>query len=156
MGQSDRKSYSEQLLDPRWQRKRLEVLNAADFCCEDCGSDQKTLHVHHRQYRKGALAWEYSADELVSLCDQCHETRHKIQSRLNFVLSNINNSGLSELLGYAEAALVGYEATSIKVFDGESISGIANYYKTNYQVVCKLTKDDGTVLVDDILEAIGL
>ena len=29
---------AEQLLDPRWQKKRLEVLDYSNFSCEICGA----------------------------------------------------------------------------------------------------------------------
>jgi len=31
-------SYADKLKDPRWQRKRLEILQREDFNCEACGS----------------------------------------------------------------------------------------------------------------------
>lgn len=69
----DRKTYIELLRDPRWQKKRLEILNRSDFHCEGCGREDKTLHVHHRLYRKGAKPWEYADTELDALCENCHE-----------------------------------------------------------------------------------
>ena len=45
-----RKSYYEKLLDPRWQKKRLEILNRDEFKCRSCGDDKSTLHVHHGYY----------------------------------------------------------------------------------------------------------
>lgn len=75
-------SYSDQLRDPRWQRKRLEILNRSDFSCEECGAKDRTLNVHHKQYRKGAKPWEYSDYELASLCEQCHQLRHLYQDEV--------------------------------------------------------------------------
>lgn len=63
-------SYADKLKDPRWQRRRLEVLKAADFACESCGDKDNTLHVHHPYYAKGKQPWEY--DNLVCLCERCH------------------------------------------------------------------------------------
>ena len=36
-----------------------------------------TLNVHHIKYRKGAMPWEYSDDELVTLCEGCHSEIHR-------------------------------------------------------------------------------
>jgi len=47
-------TYAEKLRDPRWQRRRLEKLDAADFHCESCGDGESTLHVHHRFTNAGA------------------------------------------------------------------------------------------------------
>jgi hypothetical protein len=65
-------TYSEKLRDPRWQRKRLEVLNRDDFTCQCCGADDKTLHVHHGYYKRNAMPWEYPAGSLWVLCAECH------------------------------------------------------------------------------------
>ena len=69
-------TYSEQLRDPRWQRRRLEALNAADWRCDGCHSERRTLHVHHRAYRAVA-PWEYEPSELQVLCDTCHQKAHE-------------------------------------------------------------------------------
>jgi 5-methylcytosine-specific restriction endonuclease McrA len=73
---AERKSYGEKLKDPRWQRKRLEVMHRADFTCEKCGDPFNTLNVHHVKYRKDAEPWEYSSAELICLCETCHKSEH--------------------------------------------------------------------------------
>jgi hypothetical protein len=73
-GSQDRKrSYSELLRDPRWQKKRLEVLSRDNFTCQHCDETTKTLHVHHCYYERGRKPWEYDAPSLVTLCCDCHE-----------------------------------------------------------------------------------
>jgi hypothetical protein len=69
-------SYADELKHPRWQRRRLEILSRADFKCERCSADDRTLHVHHKKYRRGAKPWEYADDQLIALCEQCHEDEH--------------------------------------------------------------------------------
>lgn len=71
-------TYREMLSDPRWQRKRLEVLQRSDFKCEHCGAADKTLHVHHKAYKRGRLPWEYGTKELLALCQDCHQAEHGI------------------------------------------------------------------------------
>lgn len=66
-------TYSEKLRDPRWQKKRLEIMSRDDFRCQACRSKEKTLNVHHRVYRKGKAPWEYEDDQLVTFCEDCHE-----------------------------------------------------------------------------------
>lgn len=72
-------SYSELLRHPKWQRKRLEVMNAAGFRCEKCGDAETTLNVHHKKYRCGAKPWEYELHELECLCERCHQKEHGIK-----------------------------------------------------------------------------
>lgn len=71
------KQYWQKLQDPRWQRKRLEILNRAEFCCEICGDSESQLQVHHGYYEKGKEPWEYEDDTLWCLCDGCHENAHR-------------------------------------------------------------------------------
>ena len=66
-------TYQEKLLDPRWQRKRLEIFQRDDWRCQKCGSLQDTLHAHHLYYEKGAEPWEYPMDAYMTLCASCHQ-----------------------------------------------------------------------------------
>lgn len=65
--------YQTKLLDPRWQRKRLGILQNADWKCQHCNSRDKTLQVHHGYYRPGANPWDYEDTTLWCLCRDCHE-----------------------------------------------------------------------------------
>jgi hypothetical protein len=66
-------AYSQLLRDPRWQRKRLEALQASDFKCCMCGDGETELHIHHQYYERGKKPWEYELDSLDALCSPCHE-----------------------------------------------------------------------------------
>lgn len=66
-------SYYDLLKDPRWQRKRLEVLERDAFTCTCCGDQEKELHVHHRYYVQNRSPWAYPNFALVTLCIACHE-----------------------------------------------------------------------------------
>lgn len=79
-------SYSDLLRDPRWQRRRLEIMSRADFSCEKCHSATKTLNVHHKEYRKGAKPWEYADHELECLCEDCHEDEHGKTDKQSLIL----------------------------------------------------------------------
>jgi hypothetical protein len=73
-------SYSDLLRDPRWQRKRLEVMQRAGFACELCGDTRTTLNVHHTQYVRGRDPWDYPAAELRCLCEPCHGREHGVEA----------------------------------------------------------------------------
>lgn len=66
-------NYAEKLKDPRWQKRRLEIMERDKWACQKCGSKEDTLHVHHVNYNKGAAPWEYDDKELVTFCLACHE-----------------------------------------------------------------------------------
>lgn len=80
-------TYSQQLKHPQWQRRRLEMLTGADFECTDCGDKDTMLHVHHKQYFKGRMAWEYADDELAVLCEKCHASEHRTAEALKQILA---------------------------------------------------------------------
>jgi len=63
--------YSEKLRDPRWQKKRLEIMQRDRFRCRICHSEEETLNVHHIIYAKGE-PWEADDKDLVTLCEECH------------------------------------------------------------------------------------
>ena len=65
-------SYIEKLRDPRWQRKRLEVLQRDDWKCRFCGDASSTLAVHHKWYIPEREPWEYPDGVLITLCEECH------------------------------------------------------------------------------------
>jgi len=69
-------TYSEKLKHPKWQKKRLEVLQKDNFTCQFCGEKEKTLHVHHYIYRKGMQPWDYELCDLGTLCKDCHKINH--------------------------------------------------------------------------------
>lgn len=66
-------TYAEKLKDPRWQKKRLEVLQRDGFSCQVCGRKDRTLHVHHRFYISGRMPWEYMDGNFQTLCCDCHK-----------------------------------------------------------------------------------
>jgi hypothetical protein len=66
-------TYKEKLRDPRWQRKRLEILNRDDFKCRLCGLGVDPLHVHHKYYDSGKEPWDYDERALMTLCESCHD-----------------------------------------------------------------------------------
>lgn len=66
-------TYKEKLRDPRWQRKKNEILIRDNYTCQafDCGSTTKNLQVHHIEYLS-IDPWEYPNDMLITLCEDCH------------------------------------------------------------------------------------
>lgn len=72
-----RKSYSEKLLDPRWQQMRLRVFERDEFTCRCCGSTTKTLHAHHVHYHPYSEGpWDYDQDTVITVCADCHNDEH--------------------------------------------------------------------------------
>lgn len=69
-----KKDYVAMLKDPRWQKKRLKILQRDNFTCQRCGSTDKELQVHHLWYHTLRAPWELPDSSLVTLCSDCHDT----------------------------------------------------------------------------------
>ena len=70
-------SYVQLLRDPRWQKKRLEIMERDKFRCVQCDEDRETLHVHHTYYEYGKLPWEYPEHTLITFCESCHKVEEE-------------------------------------------------------------------------------
>jgi len=75
-------SYSEKLKDPRWQKRRLEIMERAKFRCELCTHDKNMLQIHHKFYQTGKEPWEYGSDALICVCEDCHDIVSKVEREL--------------------------------------------------------------------------
>jgi hypothetical protein len=75
-------NYQEQLRDPRWQRRRLEIFQDANFKCEDCANGHEELNVHHSAYLKDIPAWDHPKELLHCLCRSCHKERQSVEDSL--------------------------------------------------------------------------
>lgn len=101
-------TYASKLKDPRWQRKRLEVMEYNSFECEVCGDKESTLNVHHKAYKKNAEPWEYEEHELSCLCDGCHAEAHHMMAMVDAELFRFRtdpNFGDARLLGYLQGVM---------------------------------------------------
>jgi 5-methylcytosine-specific restriction endonuclease McrA len=83
--------YDELLKDPRWQRKRLDIMNRDNFTCQLCKSKKKTLNVHHKVYHRGLLPWENPDKDLITLCEDCHSIVQDLKGL------NYDNASITEI-----------------------------------------------------------
>lgn len=86
----DKISYSNKLKDPRWQKKRLEIMQRDNWTCQDCGTDTSTLNVHHKYYEEGKEVWEYPDEALITICGDCHEYGHEMISIIMRILRRMS------------------------------------------------------------------
>lgn len=82
------KSYRDKLRDPRWQKKRLQVLERDEWKCCMCQDSTQNLQVHHKHYRPKTEPWEYESFELVTLCEECHLCVEDMIRKLSWWLPN--------------------------------------------------------------------
>jgi hypothetical protein len=83
------KSYSDKLLDPRWQRVKNRIIDAANYRCEDCHRSDLTLHVHHCAYISGLNPWDYDASLLMCVCELCHKERQQQEDAMRVSIGKI-------------------------------------------------------------------
>lgn len=89
-----KKSYSEKLQDPRWQRKRLEIMEKAGFKCELCECSDEMLQIHHGYYDRRLDPWQYDNETLWCLCKGCHMEVQASQTRAQKQLAMYHPSDL--------------------------------------------------------------
>jgi len=102
-------TYSEKLKDPRWQKKRLEILQRDEFMCQLCQDTESTLVVHH--YKYSGEPWEAEDIHLITLCESCHESEHR---------------DIKEYKKLLENTMVGLSADSYRAI-GSIIYSLKNY-----------------------------
>lgn len=123
-------TYYELLKHPNWQRKRLEILQRANFECENCGATESTLHVHHTYYEKGLKPWEYPDASLHALCEQCHSNAGERMRDMQQAIGRLGLSLHEQVIGYMaglEARHVDREKP-INVWGYETAEGIGDAF----------------------------
>ena len=119
-------TYAKLLQHPKWQKKRLEVLESAGWKCEDCGEKEKPLHVHHKTYLRGAKPWEYKNTMLICLCEDCHFEHEKQKDVLSSLLGEIDSDGVKQVIGYLKGLCVyDYPGHEYKFGSYEEIVGFS-------------------------------
>lgn len=86
-------AYAQKLKDPRWQKRRLEILSRDEFTCQMCFDSESTLVVHHRYYVWGREPWDYNDDFLVTLCQDCHEAEHECKASADDLVKVLRLAG---------------------------------------------------------------
>jgi hypothetical protein len=136
-------SYWEKLRDPRWQQKRLKVMEAAEFTCEDCGAEDKTLTVHHSFYEYGLEPWEYPDESLHCLCEECHKRAQALYQCIKRQLGALGLGDTEVVLGFMWGMQAAeFPMTVIPVGGYEFAEGVAKaWWLTAEQVIAALDED---------------
>lgn len=93
-------TYFEKLKDPRWQKKRLEVFERDNFKCTNCGSSEKTLHVHHGYYTSDTEPWEYNIKSLHTVCWECPQEFEEIKHDVHVTIARYSIKEMRKLFSY--------------------------------------------------------
>lgn len=159
-------TYSELLKDPRWQRKRLEIMQRDRFLCAECFQGEKTLNVHHKYYKSGHAPWEYPDDALVTLCEDCHKNVSESTKTIKECMAKFSPNQLEQLSGYAHGISMskklfesdGYTPRSIDEslrveLNAPITCGFMDALEVRADMVSDLIDPDGKVSIAALLRA---
>lgn len=125
-------TYSDKLRNPKWQKKRLQILERDNWCCQLCQDTETTLHVHHLKYNKEP--WDADAKDLITYCEHCHSiVEHLKDDDVKLVKKTNNSQGLYFLV-----------AACINKIDKEN-SFMLFYYHPNKALESIVCMKDNTV-----------
>lgn len=116
-----KKTYSDKLLDPRWQKKRLKIFERDNWSCVCCADSSSTLSVHHKSYNVNP--WNVENDQLMTLCVLCHklyEQAKKISDFNGQVKFRINDNGFKSYLLGVNRTDTFNEKSCISILVGEN------------------------------------
>lgn len=125
-------TYSEKLRDPRWQKKRLKILERDGFACVSCESglqDGKTLHVHHKRYANNP--WDVADDDLETLCEACHAETTERFAELKRISAYLNATTVGYVAGFAKGVVQAFEGGDCHLVNAEEIAGFAIYWNVS-------------------------
>ena len=87
--------YKEQIKSPKWQKRRLEIMEKDNFSCQLCGDTETMLNVHHLFYHRDRNIWEYEDWELMTLCENCHKDEHSSMDDVIVKIESLKSSGIT-------------------------------------------------------------
>lgn len=141
----NKKIYLSLLKDKRWIKRRNEILTRDRNTCQYCGANNRYMHVHHMRYEEGKKPWEYDDDDLITLCDNCHENEtnssNSVYEDYKMLRETFKEKGLSMIL--LHSLLCNITDTLKRKDEGDcAMNGVA--YKYIVDCVC------GTQNISDI------
>ncbi len=121
-------NYSEKLKSPKWQKKRLEVLQRDDFKCCNCNDEETELHVHHLKYTKEP--YDAPLNDLQTLCKHCHYyVTFFLKDECEFYNLDINNF---KIIKTNTSFIVAFETTiSIYLIKNNQIEKFGSFYRNS-------------------------
>lgn len=127
-------TYADQLESWQWIEFRSDFLEskrkpAGELYCDECGCDtpDETLHVHHKFYRRGYLAWDYDFDDLRLLCKQCHQVIHETEQMCRFVIRLQPPHVCYEFQAFLDALLNLNNPRAVKTALARAKNAVINY-----------------------------
>lgn len=137
----EEKTYIQKLQDPRWQRKRLEILQRDEFRCKHCGADDKPLQIHHIAYNFQD-PWEIEPRLLISLCSDCHNYETvAVKAAFSKLIQTIKLAGFTS--GEVELLTMVFEGENIIKPSPHCLDVIINSVRDHNQFALQQSRIDG-------------
>lgn len=86
------KNYDLFLKSKYWKNIRIEVLKRDKFTCVYCGV-KDNLQVHHLTY-KNHYKEHKNLQDLITLCDKCHNSEHQWEVKKNELLKVVMSKNI--------------------------------------------------------------
>lgn len=86
-------SFADKFKDPRWLRRRAEIIAAADYQCQDCGATD-TLEVHICYFEQGREPWDYPDEAYRCVCADDRAIRRPLEKELRQIFACFTSSEL--------------------------------------------------------------
>jgi len=77
-------TYSDKLKSPKWQKKRLQILERDNWQCQYCKDTESQLQVHHLKYLGDP--WDAKNEDLITTCIDCHELISKVEFKFTSII----------------------------------------------------------------------
>lgn len=88
-------TYSEKLKNPKWQKKRLEILQRDNFKCSKCADTETELQIHHLKYTGNP--WDAPNENLITVCKHCHFILEDAKEK-HFEIIGIEDGGFYKIV----------------------------------------------------------
>ena len=109
-------AYSAKLRDARWKTKADSVRQKSGHQCQDCGSTDRPLEVHHCWYRYALEPWQYPFDALRCLCRNCHKQRATADHDFRCLIGEFTWQELASIRGSIKRLFYWYERSAALAF----------------------------------------
>jgi hypothetical protein len=67
-----------------------------EWKCDECGSTERELHLHHKFYLPNREPWQYEDHYFSVLCSDCHKKQHEKPSILYSLIDTILYNELTD------------------------------------------------------------
>lgn len=150
-------TYAEKLKDPRWQKKRLEIMQRDKFTCIWCFRNDATLNVDHKIYRPRLNPWDYTNDDLQTLCENCHKKLSERRQKIADQIGRMDEADLSELEIFLNDSLLkkSLQASVLQQFPGATKESQGNTIVDIYFECDRINNNDLSDLRDILLDHPG-